>query len=299
MNQIKAVGIVGNTGHLGQIVTDTFIQCNKFDKIYLINASASEKESTEKQHLQKKWIQQGAIVISMTEPRFLEHLKHIDCIISCLNGDALTAVQLSLIDMAEKAGVKLFIPSEFGLDFEFNPYGHMNSVFQAKMKVREVLRQKKLKHLIVLAGLFTDFYLSPPFGIDLKNQEITLYAADSTYPLPFIHRQDIGRALCLYLASKEITANFPPKITLISEEISLNAFEELLLEQFPKLRVQKLSLTETEALVAKDNWNLNTFGPQIALLTAKGVWKQPSEIIKTDSICPGAITMSKFLENSL
>ena len=79
----------------------------------------------------------------------------VDVVISTLGAPAL-ATQTQLADASSAAGVKLFVPSEFGGKMDGN-MGH--PVFAIKNTLHQHLRDKGLPFTIFCTGLFPDFVL--------------------------------------------------------------------------------------------------------------------------------------------
>lgn len=105
-------------------------------------------------------------------------LRGQDAVISTLN-DALVPVQLKLVEAASQAGVKRYIPSEFGCD-TVNPKTAALPVFSGgKIVVQKLLKEKaeagSLSYTFVVNGPFLDWGIMVGFIIDVKNKQATLY----------------------------------------------------------------------------------------------------------------------------
>ncbi|KAJ7747681.1 hypothetical protein DFH07DRAFT_962479 [Mycena maculata] len=73
----------------------------------------------------------------------------VDVVISTVASDAVPA-QTVLVDAAKSAGVKLFVPSEFGMTSEAQPH-------DPKFKVAEHIRNVGLPYALFFNGAFTEF----------------------------------------------------------------------------------------------------------------------------------------------
>lgn len=62
-----------------------------------------------------------------------------------------------LAKVAKAAGVKLFVPSEYGIDTEDADSG----VFLAKKRFSEFLREIDLPYVKIFTGLWTDYCITP------------------------------------------------------------------------------------------------------------------------------------------
>ena len=141
-----------------------------------------------------------------------------DSLVSALHGqDAVVSTmatlaldsQLPLIEAAAAAGVRRFIPSEFGSDTS-NPKCAALPVFQKKLMIQKALqdwaaKNTGLSHTIICTGPFLDWGLTKGF-MNIKDKRVSLYDGGdrvySTTTLP-----TIGRAICGVLMHPEETKN--------------------------------------------------------------------------------------------
>lgn len=105
-------------------------------------------------------------------------LRGQDAVVSTLGAAAL-AKQLLLVNAAAQAGVKRFIPSDFGSD-TLHPKSAALPVYADKVTVQKALRDKAaqqgpdgsgLTYTIVLCGPFLDWGLTVPFLLDQRSQQ--------------------------------------------------------------------------------------------------------------------------------
>jgi len=80
----------------------------------------------------------------------------VDVIISTISETALD-LQPGIAEAAKEAGVKLFVPSEFGGPTE----GATEGLFGEKAKVRERLKAKGIPYALFYTGPFADFVWNP------------------------------------------------------------------------------------------------------------------------------------------
>ena len=83
-------------------------------------------------------------------------LTGVDVVISTVAGTALD-VQPGIAEAAKEAGVKLFIPSEFGGPTE----GATEGLFGAKAKVQEQLKAVGIPYALFYTGPFADCIWGP------------------------------------------------------------------------------------------------------------------------------------------
>ncbi|KAJ4421078.1 hypothetical protein N0V82_003982 [Gnomoniopsis sp. IMI 355080] len=132
-----------------------------------------------------------------------------DAVVSTLN-DAFVPAQLKLIEAASQAGVKRYIPSEFGCD-TLNPKTAALPVFSGgKIVVQKALREKaeagSLSYTLVVNGPFLDWGLMVGFLIDVKNKQAKLYdGGDRVFSATTL--ADIGKAVAGVLRKLAETKN--------------------------------------------------------------------------------------------
>lgn len=136
-------------------------------------------------------------------------LRGHDAVISTLS-DALVPVQLKLIEAAAQAGVKRYIPSEFGCN-TLNPKTAALPVFSGgKIVVQKALKEKadagSLSYTIVVTGPFLDWGIMVGFILDVKNKQATLYdGGDRVFSTTTL--SDIGKAVAGVLKKPAETKN--------------------------------------------------------------------------------------------
>ncbi|CAK5266022.1 unnamed protein product [Mycena citricolor] len=92
---------------------------------------------------------------------------NVEVIVSTLNTVALPS-QLSLADAAKQAGVKLFLPSEFG----FSTEGATEGLLGAKQQTVDKLQSVGVPYLRIFTGLFIEFV---PWAVNYNAEAKKLY----------------------------------------------------------------------------------------------------------------------------
>lgn len=144
-------------------------------------------------------------------------LQGIDALVSTVSGTA-TEGQTILIDAAIAAGVKRFIPSEYG-NCTTNPKLEAFPVYSSMAKVRQYVQEKaeagKITWTVLACGGFLDFLFAKPILFDFANHKVTLYDGGdnrmSSTSLP-----NVGKAIVGILKNSAATKN---KIVRTSEII--------------------------------------------------------------------------------
>ncbi|MDL4863831.1 aromatic alcohol reductase [Halomonas elongata] len=97
-----------------------------------------------------------------------------DTIISCIGFSAGPGTQARITRAVLRAGVKRYVPWQFGVDYDTIGRGSAQDVFDEQLDVRDLLRsQHETEWLIVATGMFTSFLFEPSFGvIDLERDVV-------------------------------------------------------------------------------------------------------------------------------
>lgn len=140
-------------------------------------------------------------------------LKGQDAVVSSLRAEAVDE-QIRLVDAAIAAGVKRFIPSEFGVDTT-NPKARALPVFDGKVKVQEYLEKKAaegaITYTLIFNGAFLDWALKFKFLLDIKEHKAVLYD-DGEVHFSATTVSSVGKAVVGVLSHYEETKNQPVRV---------------------------------------------------------------------------------------
>jgi len=120
-------------------------------------------------------------------------LTSIDVVISTVPPTALD-VQLGIAEAAKEAGVKLFVPSEFGGVTE----GATEGVKGSKARVQDQLKAVGIPYTLFYTGAYADFIWVPRFNLDVTSGKVTV-GGDGNKPISFTARLDIARYISYIL----------------------------------------------------------------------------------------------------
>ncbi|KAI1456734.1 NAD(P)-binding protein [Annulohypoxylon moriforme] len=97
-----------------------------------------------------------------------------EVVISCSGFGLPSGTQTKLTEATLAAGVKRYIPWQWGIDYDVVGQGSSQDLFDEQLRVREMLRaQGKTKWVIVSTGLFMSFLFKPEFGVvDLQGRKV-------------------------------------------------------------------------------------------------------------------------------
>lgn len=146
---IKSVAVAGATGWLGSTVTSQLLK-DGFEVHALVrNADEAKKKAAE-------LIKNGLKIVQVNfddVASITQALKGKDALVSTLAGDGSVFVDLQkrLVDASKAAGIKLFIPSEFGANVEAAP---KDGFFVGKQLAAAYVKESGVPYAIITVGLF-------------------------------------------------------------------------------------------------------------------------------------------------
>lgn len=184
--------LVGGTGGLGLEVAKGLRSAEGFSSYLALVRPGSSDDKTSK----LKEIGWSTEEVNFDEPEALaKALEGTKVVVSTLGGASMVEAEKSVIDAAKAAGVSLFVPSQFGVD-----YRRWKGSFPFFMGKRSVLQHAKeagLPTLSVFVGGFSDWIFS--FLTDLDNMTVQVVDEGSA-KYSFTRRSDIGYVLAKALA---------------------------------------------------------------------------------------------------
>jgi hypothetical protein len=95
-------------------------------------------------------------------------------VISCTGFVGGTGTQRKIAQAVLAAGVRRFVPWQFGVDYDLIGRGSAQDLFDEQLDVRDLLRsQQATEWVIISTGMFTSFLFEPSFGVvDLHANEV-------------------------------------------------------------------------------------------------------------------------------
>jgi len=169
VQEIKKVVVVGGTGSIGSVILKTLLESN----LTVTVLSRPDSKST---------FPAGVNVIKKAydDPTLGEAFAGQDGVISAVGGAALLD-QTKLIDAAVKAGVKRFLPSEFGTNTLDEKVQELVFLYKQKISVIEHLKKAAASNpgfswTGLATGPFLDWGITSGFlGYDIKSESATIY----------------------------------------------------------------------------------------------------------------------------
>lgn len=173
MSSIKNVTLVGASGRLGAFIFEKVVASNNFNvqvvkrtgssSTYAAGTKVAEADFTSVESLAAAFKGQDAVV--------------------SIVGDAGVPSQKIMVDAAVAAGVKRFLPSNFGSNMA-NPNSRKLPVFAGKVMVEDYIVEKAktsgLTYSFVYVGGFTDFGIQKKVIMDISKYTPTIFNGGDT-----------------------------------------------------------------------------------------------------------------------
>ncbi|KAL7811656.1 NAD(P)-binding protein [Trichoderma gracile] len=172
---LKNIALVGASGNVGKVLLPALLAANKFT-ITVLRRHASSPST----------FPSGVRVVEVdfsSIDSLTAALAGQDAVVSTIGSAALKDEQKTLIDAAVAAGVKRFLPSEFGCDLT-NELAAKLPVFAPKVEVARYLEDKAkttpLTYTLVYSGPFFDWGLQYNFIFKSAGSRPVLYDGGNT-----------------------------------------------------------------------------------------------------------------------
>jgi uncharacterized protein YbjT (DUF2867 family) len=200
VQEFKNVALVGAGGNTGPSILNALLEA-KFNVTVLSRPSSTATFPTNVTVLKTDY----------SEESLVEVLKGQDAVVSAIGGQGLGS-QKTIIDAAIKAGVKRFIPSEYGHDVRDEKLVKVIPFFANKGDIIRHAQSKAAAHpefswTGVATGAYFDWGLKVDFfDFDLKNHSVTVWD-DGNNRFSATNLATIGRYVAAVLKHPEETAN--------------------------------------------------------------------------------------------
>jgi len=248
MSGFKKFAVAG-AGNFGKFIVKEFLvlkNAGKVTDVPVLTRSASSATSRELAAL-------GATIVEVdygSADSIIKALTGVDVLV-CAFGPTGISTQLPLAEQAKAAGVKLFVPSEFGADTK----EIMKIPFQAaKVVVQKKLEEIKLPYTLFQMGGWPDACFTPYFGFDLANGKVK-FGGSGDAPISWTGKQDAARFIAHALTTFPKDKLDWKSIRYEGDRQSFNAvvaqYEE---RKGTKIDITRVSREELEAIL-KENPN--------------------------------------------
>lgn len=228
VSAINNVLVVGASGNVGKSTLKALSE----DGFHVTGLSRHSPENSVPAGV--KFINSDYSAVSL-----LDAFKGQDAVISTVSSTASGALDLqkSLIDTAIAAGVKIFVPSEYGVDTSDRSSPNFIPFLERKIAILDYLkeRQDKISWFALVTGSLFDWGLKIPGfgGWDLDARTVTIYdGGDVPYEVTTLDQ--VGRAIAKSLKRPGHTRNqfvYVNSFTVTQNEV-LKALEKVTGDKF-------------------------------------------------------------------
>ncbi|KAK5173792.1 uncharacterized protein LTR77_002473 [Saxophila tyrrhenica] len=170
---LKSIILVGPGGSLGSVLLEGLLYVSTFSVSVLVRESSKSIGSLPADRLHKI----VKIADSYPQDEIIAAFQGQDAVVNAITS-TLVEEQLRFIDAAIEAGVKRYVPSEYGMNNLRPEARALNSVFDGKGKVQEYLKSKESTGLTwnaIGCGMWIDWSLKNNFlGLNYATKTITM-----------------------------------------------------------------------------------------------------------------------------
>ncbi|TFY66336.1 hypothetical protein EVG20_g4762 [Dentipellis fragilis] len=164
-------------------------------------------------------------------------------------------IQPILATAAKKAGVRLFVPSEYGDPTDIAETG----VLKIKRDFHTKLRELDLPYLLTFTGPLTDFILVPYFHIDFEKGTATV-GGDGNAVNSFTYIPDLARFIAYVLTHLTPEQLYWKTLRIEGDRISFNEiFKQYTAKTGKKITVSYQTLPELEAALKANPYDVASF----------------------------------------
>ncbi|VDC00255.1 unnamed protein product [Peniophora sp. CBMAI 1063] len=246
MSGFKNFGIVG-VGNIGSYILDELLKAKASGAISTVVVLA-RPGSVEKL---QPYASRGATIAPIADYNDVsavsEALKDVEVIISTLGATA-SQLQVPIAEAAKTAGVRVFVPSEFGADTDGAKEGHSAMKLAVADKVAAIIPVTKF-----FTGIFSDFVWDVPVAnLKLKSGSVTV-GGDGNAKMSFTSRADVARYVVHVFATLPPEETIGKSFSIEAERLSFNEiFEAYEKKHNTKLEVKYTPIEELQANLAKN-----------------------------------------------
>ncbi|KXH44411.1 hypothetical protein CNYM01_07272 [Colletotrichum nymphaeae SA-01] len=223
MSSIKTVAVFGATGSIGRFALPALLEADF--EVTVITYSTEGKSFTP----------QVKIAITDFSPQSLHQVLTGQDAVLCVLGHTVFDRQIDVINAAAKAGVKRFIPSDFGTPKGPNDVPEYRAILGKKAQAQALLEEKAKED-----GSFTwtsfwngplldrSMALFPDFGFDINNHSATIHDSGNE-PFTAMSIGSIGKPIAAVFKHPEETKNRYVRLSALatSQRAILEALERL------------------------------------------------------------------------
>jgi hypothetical protein len=192
----KSFLVIG-TGEVGIAMLDSLYKykatsTQQFTVAALIQPSSASNESAPHSKYAGLAIEAVDLVSESTE-NLAGILRKYDTVICCSGFSIGAGMQVKITKAVLEAGVRRYVPWQFGADYDKIGRGSAQPVFDEQLDVRDLLRaQNKTHWIIVSTGMITSFLFREDFGVINLSEKVIHALGDWQHSLTLTSCEDIG-----------------------------------------------------------------------------------------------------------
>ncbi|KAH8904968.1 NAD(P)-binding protein [Coniochaeta sp. PMI_546] len=242
--RFPSVALIGATGNVGRLILQALREAQPpFESITVLTRSAGSNIEADGSNIRVRTVDYSSRESISTA------LKGVDAVVSAIATQSVET-QKAVIDAAVDAGVRFFIPSEFGLANTHPLLRRDFPIFTDKTEIQDHLetlrRLGKIDYALIFVGLFLDWGMDG-FVIDVKKKKISFWDKGER-PISMTTMASIGKAVAGVLEGK---VEGKREVRVKDINISQKRLYELAVE-----------------IVGKDGWDVRTIDTAQAKATA-------------------------------
>lgn len=171
---LKNVALIGASGSVGKVLIDAFLNDKRFNVTVLRRGSSSATYPSAFKVVDVDYDSLDSLTAALAGQ---------DAVVSAINPATPVDTQKKFIDAAIAAGVKRFVPSEFGCDLN-NELARVLPVFAPKIAIQTYLKEKAesspLTYTFAYSGPFLDWGLEHQFLLRTVDSKPKLFDGGNT-----------------------------------------------------------------------------------------------------------------------
>ncbi|KAJ6262903.1 hypothetical protein Dda_1461 [Drechslerella dactyloides] len=225
MSSLPVIAVAGGTGTLGKELVSALLDPqlrSKYKDIIILTRDANTPRLAE-------WIQRGVLVRKYATEDVqsaVEALSGVDVLVNTIaSRDDGFKSKLAAAIVSSSSSVKLYFPSEFGVDHYLHDFQHPEWD-KKKAHFEAVAQRKNLKICRVFPGLFLEHSVGPWYGLDPKTGKYE-FVGTGDNPISYTSIVDLGRAVASAITSIPI-ADFPENLYFSGDLVSLREITNML-----------------------------------------------------------------------
>ncbi|MBD2776223.1 aromatic alcohol reductase [Iningainema tapete] len=244
MANLPVVLLVGVTGMLGYEIALAILDKGTMELRALVRADGTNDENKKKKLDVLK--AKGATFVEgdIMNPESLPGaVAGVEAVISAIGNepDSYIAGQTNLLEAAERAGVKRFVPSDFTGDYHKLDYGDN---FNTDMRKRffEVLRQSSVPYMSINNGAFMEVMLTPFIGTFNLETGTFNYWGEGDELCDFTSYPDVAKYTAEAVGDESlanVTLEFAGEVTTLKQMLA--AYEEVTGRKLTQQRLGSLA----------------------------------------------------------